>query len=116
MTSKRKSTNFGDYGNEASSSRKKYSYCFKERDFLVSGRSYCATCAADSSHCNVCCRPLPHRLVENGVCNTCLRKLDNKNIHTGLGGRAFVEDITLSWNDDLDPLNSLMRAKDDVRE
>ena len=116
MTSKRKRTTSNDYDNEAGSSLKKCSYCFKEREFFISGRSYCATCAADSSHCNVCCRPLPHRLVENGVCNTCRRKLDNKNIQTGLGGRAFVEDITPSWNDDLDPLNSLMRAKDDVRE
>ena len=116
MISKRKRTNSGDYNNEASSNRKKCSYCFIERDFLVSGRSYCATCASYSSHCNVCCRPLPHRLVENDICNTCRRKLENKNIQTGLGGRAFVEDITPSWNDDLDPLNYQMRAKDNVRK
>ncbi len=115
MAPKRKHSNF-DVDDGTGFSRKRCSYCFKERESMVSGRSYCSICAADSSHCNICCRPLPHRLVENGICHTCRRKRKNKNIQTGLGGRALVEDTIPLANDNIDPLNSLINAKGDVRE
>ena len=74
MASKRKRSTLND-NNEAGPSQKRCSYCFKEHDLLVGGQSCCATCAVDSSHCNICYRPLLHSLVENGVCYTWITKM-----------------------------------------
>ena len=101
--------------NEAGPNHSRCDHCFLIRD-LVNGRSYCNICAKDSSHCNVCCQPLPHRLVENSICQTCRRKRESRYIQTGLGGAAYVEKMAPSWNDDIDPLNSLINSRDEVRD
>ena len=112
MAPKRKRTSSDD---EAGPSRSRCNYYFLIRD-LINGRSYSNICAKDSSHCNVCCRPLPHRLVENGICQTCKRKRESRNIQTGLGGAVYVEEMAPSWNDDIDSLNSLINSRDEVRD
>ena len=60
----------------------------KEKD-LLAGKCYCSTGAEGASECGTCHRPLPHRLVVDGLCNACRNKRDRSR-RSGLCGQAVL--------------------------
>ena len=79
-------------------------YCLLVKD-LLSGKSYCATCAIDSTECCCCHRPLAHQLLqENGICRSCNNKRDKK---TSLMASATIVNVS---PDDIEAINPLTYA------
>jgi hypothetical protein len=63
----------------------------------------------------VCIRPLPSRLVEEGVCRACRRKEKNGTTsHYALDGQLSTEDFPVS--SPTDPLESLTDARNEIEE
>ena len=87
-------------------------YFIKEKE-LLAGKSYCSTCAEGASECGTCHRPLPHRLVVDGLCIACKNKRE-RNRRSGLGGQAVTEEFSVLGS--LDPLASLIRARRTIRK
>jgi hypothetical protein len=116
MAEKRKNN-----ANSSSSSPKKRrvrcNYCFTDRHPLVEGKPYCVACLeeGDVAECAVCIRPLPSRLVEEGVCGACRRKEKNGTTSQyALDGQLSTEDFPVS--NPTDPLESLTDARDEIEE
>ena len=79
----------------------------------MAGKCYCSTCAEGASECGTCHRPLPHRLVVDGLCNVCKNKRDRSRRY-GLGGQAVTDEFEAA--ESLDPLASLKKAKREIKK
>ena len=102
----------GDNSNPKRVKSSRCNYCFRERE-LIDSKPYCTKCAEDAVECNVCHRPLPARLFEEGVCNAC-RKKQSLHCQRGLRGAASVVDINGDNVDD--PLITMTNAKETAKE
>ena len=76
-------------------------YCLLVKE-LLPDKSYCATCAINSTECCCCHRPLAHHLLqENGICRSCNNKRDKK---TSLVSSATIINVSADDIEATDPL------------
>jgi hypothetical protein len=97
--------------------RVRCNYCFTDRHPLVEGKPYCIACLeeGDVAECAMCIRPLPSRLVEEGVCGACRRKeKSGTSSQYALDGQLSTEDFPVS--NPTDPLESLTDAREEIED
>lgn len=117
MAEKRKGDAAANGSSPTKKRRMRCNYCFTDRHPLVEGKPYCIACLkeGDVTECAVCIRPLPSRLVEEGVCRACRRKKKNgASCQYALNRLLSTENFTIS--NLADPLESLTDAREEIQD
>jgi hypothetical protein len=118
MAGKRKGDALANSSSPSSKKKRaRCNYCFTDRHPLVEGKPYCVACLEeeDVAECVVCIRPLPSRLVEEGICGACHRKeKSGTSSQYALDGQLSTEDFPVS--NPTDPLESLTDAREEIED